>query len=170
LGNPAYIFLGHIRVPVPLSYILKPLALLFAIFLTRTNHEQTRTSSSTPLLFWLAHTVGLLIWGRTLIAIHSENVSNIVIPLALRSAVTMFGLFSFTLELLAPKFDPDSNKANDKTHVQSLLISTNIFGKWSFDYLPPILKKGAKEYITDKDLPSLIKPQNCVRLDAALAK
>jgi ATP-binding cassette subfamily C (CFTR/MRP) protein 1 len=148
--------------------------LLSAIFLTRTNHEQTRTSSSTLLLFWPAYTVGLLIWGRTLIAIHSENVSNIIIPLALRSAVAAFGLFSFTLELHAPKFEPGSNEAIGKTHVENPLISANIFGRWSFGYMTPMLKKGAREYITDKDLPSLFKQDQaaelCQSLNAALAK
>ena len=93
-----------------------------------------------------------------------------VIPLALRSTVAAFELFSFTLELLAPKFEPDSDESIGKTHVENPLISANIFSRWLFGYVTPILKKGAKEYITDKDLPSLIKPPNWVWLDAALAK
>jgi len=174
LANLSYIVFGHVRVPVLQSYILEPLALLPAIFLTHTNHKQTRTSSSTLLLFWPAYVVALLIWGRTLVATHSENVSDVIALLALRSAVTVFGLFSFALELLAPKFEPDLCGEIDETHVENPLISANIFSRWSFGYMTPLLKKGAKEYITDKDLPSLLKRDQAAelgqRLTAALAK
>ena len=86
----------------------------------------------------------------------------------------MFGLFSFALELLAPKFEPDLCGEIDETHVENPLISANIFSRWSFGYMTPLLKKGAKEYITDKDLPSLLKRDQAAelgqRLTAALAK
>lgn len=156
------------------SYALEPLALLPAIFLTQTNHTRTRTSSSTLLLFWPAYTVALLVWGRTLITTHSENVSDVIVLLALRSAVAVFGLFSFALELLAPKFEPNLDEEMDETCVENPLISANIFSRWSFGYLTPMLKKGNKEYITDKDLPSLLKHDQASelsqRLNAALAK
>ena len=174
LANLAYIVFGHIRVPVLQSYILEPLALLPAIFLTHTNHTRTRTSSSTLLLFWPTYTAALLVWGRTVIATHSENLSNVIVPLALRSAVLVFGLFSFALELLAPKFEPGLDGEIDETHVENPLISANIFSRWSFGYMTPMLEKGAKDYITDKDLPSLLKQEQATelgqRLTAALAK
>jgi len=174
LANLSYIVFGHVRVPVLQSYILEPLALVPAIFLTHTNHKQNRTSSSALLLFWPAYVVALLIWGRTLVTTHSENVSDVITLLALRSAVTVFGLFSFALELLAPKFEPDLCGEIDETHVENPLISANIFSRWSFGYMTPLLRKGAKEYITDKDLPSLLKRDQATelgqRLTAALAK
>lgn len=174
LANLAYIVFGHVRVPVLQSYILEPLALLPAIFLTHTNHTRTRTSSSILLLFWPTYIVALLVWGRTVIATHSENLSNVIIPLALRSAVVVFGLFSFALELFAPKFEPNFDEEIDETHVENPLVSANIFSRWSFGYMTPILEKGAKEYITDKDLPSLLKQEQATelgqRLTAALAK
>jgi ATP-binding cassette subfamily C (CFTR/MRP) protein 1 len=174
LANLAYIVFGHVRVPVLQSYILEPLALLPAIFLTHANHKRSRTSSSTLLLFWPAYITALLVWGRTLVATHSEDVSNVIVLLALRSAVTVFGLFSFALELLAPKFEPDLNEEVDETQVENPFISANIFSRWSFSYMTPLLKKGTKEYITDKDLPSLLKQDQAAelsqRLTAALAK
>lgn len=174
LANLVYIVFGHIRVPVLQFYILEPLALLPAIFLTRANHTQTRTSASTLLLFWPTYTVALLIWGRTLVTTHSENVSNVIVLLALRSAVAVFGLFSFALELIAPKLEPDLSEEIDETHVESPLISANIFSRWSFGYMTPMLKKGTKEYISDKDLPSLLKQDQAAelgqKLTAALAK
>ena len=173
LANIAYIVFGHVHVPVLQSYILEPLALLPAILLTHKNHTQTRTSSSTLLLFWPTYIIALLIWGRTLITTHSENPSDVIVLLALRSAVVMFGLFSFALELFAPKFEPDLDEI-DETHVDNPLISANIFSRWSFGYMTPMLEKGAKEYITDKDLPSLLKQDQAAelgqRLNAALAK
>ena len=174
LANLFYLVFGHIRVSVLHFYILEPLALLLAIFLTHANHHKTRTSSSTLLLFWPTYIVALLIWGRTLLAIHSQNVSDIIVPLALRSAVAVFGLFSFALELFAPKFEPDLDGAIDETHVENPRLSANIFSRWSFSYMTPMLKKGAKEYITDKDLPSLKREDQAAelsqRLTAALAK
>ena len=86
----------------------------------------------------------------------------------------MFGFFSFALELLAPKFEPDLNDEVDETQVENPLISANIFSRWSFSYMTPLLKKGTKEYITDKDLPSLLKQDQAAelsqRLNTALAK
>ena len=86
----------------------------------------------------------------------------------------MFGLFSFALELLAPKFEPDLGEEVDETQVENPFTSANIFSRWTFDYMTPLLKKGSKEYITDKDLPSLLKQDQAAelgqRLTAALAK
>lgn len=126
------------------------------------------------MLFWPTYPAALLIWGRTLIATHSENVSGIIVPLALRSAVLVFGLFSFGLELFAPKFEPDLNEEIDEGYVEDPLTSANIFSRWSFSYMTPMLEKGTKEYITDKDLPSLLKENQAnelgQRLTVALAK
>jgi len=86
----------------------------------------------------------------------------------------VFGLFSFALELLAPKFEPDLCEEIDETHVENPLISANIFSRWSFGYMTPLLRRGKKEYITDKDLPSLLKQDQATelaqKLTAALAK
>ena len=172
--NLVYIIFSRARVPVLQSYILEPLALLPAIFLTRTNHKQTRTSSSTLLLFWPTYTIALLVWGRTLAVTHSENLGDVIVPLTLRFTVVVFGLFSFTLELLAPKFEPDLDKEIDEADVENPLVSANIFSRWSFGYMTPMLEKGTKEYITDKDLPSLLKQNRAAeqgqRLIAALSK
>ena len=165
---------GHIRVPLLLPYILEPLALLSAIFLTHANHKRSRTSSSTLLLFWPTYTTALLVWARTLIYVYSENVGDVIVPLALRSAVVLFGLFSFALELIAPKFGPDLGRDVDETDVENPLLSANVFSRWSFSYMTPLLEKGAKEYITDKDLPSLLKQDQAAelsqKLTAGLAK
>ncbi|KAF9779193.1 metal resistance protein YCF1 [Thelephora terrestris] len=168
LANIAFVAFGHIRVPVFQSYILEPLALLPAIFLTHANHKRTRTSSSTLLLFWPTYTVALLIWGRTLATIYSGNISDIIVPLALHFGVLLFGLFSFALELIAPKFELDIDDEVDETHVENPVISANIFSRWSFGYMTPTLKKGAKDYITDKDLPSLLKEDQAAELGQKL--
>lgn len=174
MANLVYIISGHFHVPVFQSYILEPLALLPAIFLTHTNHTQTRTSSSTLLLFWPAYIIALLAWARTLTTIHAQDVSDIIVLLALRAAVAMFGIFSFVIELFAPKFEPDLNEEIDETLVENPFISANIFSRWSFGYITPMLEKGSKDYITEKDLPSLLKEDQAAelgqRLTAALAK
>ena len=86
----------------------------------------------------------------------------------------MFGIFSFVIELFAPKFEPDLNEEIDETLVENPFISANIFSRWSFGYITPMLEKGSKDYITEKDLPSLLKEDQAAelgqRLTAALAK
>lgn len=174
LANLAYIISSHVHVPVLQSYILEPLALLPAIFLTHANHKQTRTSSSTLLLFWPIYTIALLVWGRTVLATHSGNLRDGIIPLTLRSVVVVFGLLSFVLELFAPKFEPGFDEEIDETDIENPIISANIFTRWSFSYMTPMLEKGSKDYITDKDLPSLLKQDRAAqlgrRLTVALAK
>ena len=86
----------------------------------------------------------------------------------------LFGLFSFALELIAPKFGPDLGRDIDETDVENPLLSANVFSRWSFSYMTPLLEKGAKEYITDNDLPSLLKQDQAAelsqKLTAGLAK
>ena len=78
------------------------------------------------------------------------------------------------LELFAPKFEPGLDEEVDETNVENPRLTANIFSRWSFGYVTPLLKKGAKEYITDKDLPSLLKHDQAAelgqRLNAALTK
>ena len=76
--------------------------------------------------------------------------------------------------MLAPKFEPDLDEEFDETHVENPFTSANVFSRWSFGYMTPMLEKGAKEYITDKDLPSLLKQDQAAelgqKLTAALTK
>ena len=99
---------------------------------------------------------------------------GVIVPLTLRSAVVLFGLFSFALELIAPEFGPDLGRDVDETDVANPLLSANVSSRWSFSHMTPMLEKGSKEYITDKDLPSLLKQDQAAelsqKLTAALAK
>lgn len=173
LENLIYVVLDHTRVPVFQSYILEPLALLPTIFLTHINHKQTRTSSSTLLLFWPAYAVAVSIWGRTIVTVHSENLNDFLVPLSMRFGVVVFGLLSFAFELVAPKFELHIGEEIE-AHAENPFLSAHIFSRWTFGYITPMLKKGSKKYITDRDLPSLLKQDRATelgqRLAAALAK
>lgn len=174
LENLIYVVLDHTRVPVFQSYILEPLALLPTIPLAHINHKQTRTSSSILLLFWPTYAVAVFIWGRTIVTVYSENLNDFLVPLSMRFGVVVFGLLSFAFELVAPEFKPHIGEETGDAHVENPILSANIFSRWTFGYMTPMLKKGSKKFITDRDLPSLLKQDQATelgqRLTAALAK
>lgn len=174
LENLVYVVLDHTRVPVFQSYILEPLALLPTIFLAHINHKQTRTSSSTLLFFWPTYAVAVSIWGRTIITVYSEDLNSFLVPLSMRFGVVVFGLLSFVFELVAPKFEQHIGEEVDEAHVENPILSANIFSRWTFSYMTPMLKKGSKKHIADRDLPSLPEQDRATelgqRLTAALAK
>ena len=43
-----------------------------------------------------------------------------------------------------------------KGHVESPLLTANVFSIWTFSWMSGLMKKGAKSYITEDDLPSLV--------------
>lgn len=154
-ANLVFVYLEHVPVPVLQSYILEIVALAATIPLTYLTHMRTRTSSSVLLLFWPSYTVAFAIWARTLTATASP--SQVLILLALKSAVTTLGIASFALECLAPEQVQASKHENP-------IITANIFSRWTFGWMTPLMKKGALEYITEHDLPNLPSQDESAKL------
>lgn len=161
--NLGILIFNHVSVPLIQSYILEPLALFASGFLVYTNHTRTATSSSTSLLFWPLYIFGLIIWGRTLLLTH-PHASHVQVLLALRCAVAGLGLGYFALELIAPEFEPGPDDEVDSGHVANPIVTANIFSKWTFMYMTPLMKKGSSTIITEEDLPSLVKSDQAIEL------
>ncbi|EMD38835.1 hypothetical protein CERSUDRAFT_92869 [Gelatoporia subvermispora B] len=149
-------------------YALEAVALFVAPLLTSLNHYRTRTSSTLLLLFWPTYVVGLLIWGRTALV---SAPSSLLVVASLKGAVVVFGLASFLLECLGSEFTPeDCPESHVKGHVESPLLTANVFSVWTFSWMSGLMKKGAKQYITEEDLPSLVPKDEAENLGLKLQK
>ncbi|KAF9457511.1 multidrug resistance-associated ABC transporter [Collybia nuda] len=157
-------------VPVIQSYILEPVSLAAATALTYFNHTRTRRSSSLLLIFWPLYLVGLSIWIRTILARDFEYYRFI---LTLKASVAGLGLITFGIEAMGPEYDTIPS-LGDKVHMENPVITANIFSIWSFGWMTPLMKKGAAQFITEDDLPSLRPSDESGELgrdlDKALAK
>ena len=153
-ANLILILAARRRVAFLPSYALEIGALLAAPFLSWQNHYRTRTSSSLLLLFWPVYAAAVIVWSRTALTI-SPNGSH---PVVFGKGVVAFcGLAAFALECLGPEFTPEDGPGQFvKGHVESPLLTANIFSKWSFGWMNKLMKKGATEYITENDLPGLV--------------
>jgi ATP-binding cassette subfamily C (CFTR/MRP) protein 1 len=156
-----FVFMLHIPVAILLPYVLEVLALAASIPLTYLTHERSRTSSSILLLFWPAYTVAFLIRARTLFStLNSPELLPVLIP---KCAVVVLGLASFGLECLGPEhIDPFGH--------ENPIVTANIFSRWTFGWMTPLMKKGATEYITEDDLPSLLSQNESAKLGNDLKK
>ena len=158
--NLTFVLLHRKRVAVLGSYILEPLALLFAALLTRLNHWRTRSSSTILLLFWPCYTVAVAIWTRSYV--QDALPVDPFVP-RLKWIVVLLGLSSLALEC----FSPDDSPASVEEHPT---IRANIYSKWSFAWLTPLLNKGAKTFIIEDDLPSLAPNDESERLGDRLER
>ncbi|KAF8892115.1 multidrug resistance-associated ABC transporter [Infundibulicybe gibba] len=164
LANFSLIVYHQNPVPVLQSYLLETIALGSAIFLTYFNHTRTRTSSALLLLFWPLYTIALAMWTRT--SLSRDTNDRIII--ALKLTVDGLGMLSFALECLGP--EPNVHGTDEQKHMESPVITANIFSLWSFGWMTPLMKKGASQYITEDDLPSLKPSDESHKLGADLQK
>ncbi|KAI0788813.1 metal resistance protein YCF1 [Abortiporus biennis] len=153
-ANLTFILATRRHVPLIQYYILELTALIVAPVLTYLNHHRARVSSSLLLLFWPLYSVAFLIWTRTII---SSNFSPYKVILPIRACTVALGLTAFALECFGPEFSLDDvPHPPEKGHVESPLLTANIFSIWSFAWMSTLMKKGASRVITEDDLPSLI--------------
>ena len=159
-------FVTHRPVAVIQSYVLEVIALLVAPALTYYNHYRSRSSSTTLLLFWPLYVACTVVWCRT-VAVTSLHA--FVPVLALKCTVAGLGLVSLGLESLGVEFSPeDKPPTPDKGHIESPLLTANIFSVWTFSWMSDLMKKGAKAYITEDDLPSLVPKDEAANLGRKL--
>ncbi|TBU30707.1 metal resistance protein YCF1 [Dichomitus squalens] len=150
------------------SYALEIASLSCALILSWQNHYRARTSSSLLLLFWPVYAAATIVWARTSLTISPNGALPVVIG---RGVVAIFGLVAFALECLGPEFSPeDSPEPLVKGHVESPLLTANIFSKWCFSWMNKLMKKGATEYITENDLPGLVPSDEASALGSRLVK
>ncbi|KAJ6621301.1 metal resistance protein YCF1 [Mycena sp. CBHHK59/15] len=158
------ILAGKLSVPVLESYVLEALALLGSVFLTYFNHTRQRKSSSMLLIFWPMYVASLAIWGRSVVLRDSTYYDFV---LALKCGVACLGSTSFILECFGPEIGmPEDEKSN----LESPVLTANIFSIWSFGWMTALMAKGASQYITEDDLPSLVPSDASENLGNRLEK
>jgi len=147
------------------SLVLEAVAFLLLPLLTYLSHTRTRRSSTTVLLFWLAYFPALLIWTRTAILdiTHARNSAVLV----LRWSIGGLGVVAFALECLGPEFraEPDDKP---RSNPESPLLTANIFSVWTFGWLTPLMRKGARQFVTEDDLPELVPADEAVNVGQKL--
>ncbi|PCH44281.1 multidrug resistance-associated ABC transporter [Wolfiporia cocos MD-104 SS10] len=153
------------HVAVIQSYVLEVIALLLAPVLTSLNHRRARSSSTVLLLFWPLYVLGLLVWARTVL----ETETDFVPVLSLKGAVAAFGIVALILECFGTEFTAeDRSVSENKEHVESPLLTANVFSVWTFSWMSALMKKGASTYVTEEDLPSLLPKDESANLGRRL--
>lgn len=149
------------------SLVIETVAFLVLPLLTYLSHTRTRRSSTIALLFWLAYFPALLIWTHTaLLDITRARNPDV---LALRWSIGGLGVVAFALECLGPEFraEPDDKP---RSNPESPLLTANIFSVWTFGWLTSLMKKGARQFITEDDLPELVPADEAVNLGQKLQR
>ena len=159
LVNLGIAFIYPRRIYFVPSSILEAVAFIVLPLLTYLSHTRTRRSSTIALLFWLAYFPALLIWTRTAL-LDITRARNPAV-LALRWSIGGLGVVAFALECLGPEFraEPDDKP---RSNSESPLLTANIFSVWTFGWVTPLMKKGAREFITEDDLPELVPADEAV--------
>jgi ATP-binding cassette, subfamily C (CFTR/MRP), member 1 len=146
---------------------LEVTAFLVLPLLTHQNHTRTRRSSTITLLFWLAYFSALLIASRTTLEIARPHLPPI---LTLRWVIGGLGIIAFALECLGPEFRAEPADDKPRLNPESPLLTANIFSVWTFGWLTSLMKKGAKQYIIEDDLPELIPEDEATMLGQTLQR
>lgn len=89
------------------------------------------------------------------------NPADVFPILALKIAVVVLGLASMALECLGPEHSMPSGHENP-------IMTANIYSRWTFGWMTPLMKKGASEYITENDLPPLLPTDESTKLANSL--
>ena len=98
---------------------------------------------------------------RTILATRQGN--DILSVVALKSTVGALGFLAFILECQGPE-------SLGKGGHENPLVTANIFSRWTFSWMTPLMKKGALEFITENDLPSLLPKDESAKLSEDLQR
>lgn len=156
-----FIVIRKVSVPVREAYILEVLALAVSIILTYVTHERTRSSSSLLLLFWPAYTIGIIIWARTVVT--TRESSDAFSVLAPKCVLCALGFIDVVLECMGPESTDPSGHENP-------IVTANVYSRWTFQWMTPLMKKGALRYIDEDDLPTLLPKDESAKLTDDLKK
>ncbi|THH19236.1 hypothetical protein EW146_g1884 [Bondarzewia mesenterica] len=162
LANLILILALHQPVAIFQTYILEVLALNAASLLTYFNHTRTRTSSTILLLFWPVYLLILTIWSRTVVL---KGLPNLRLTFVLKWATAGLGLFAFALECLGPEYRRKALvEETGRAIGEHPLVTANIFSKWNFGWMTPLMKKGVTQFITENELPPLLSADESANL------
>lgn len=155
-----------LSVPLPSSYILELITFVLAPVLTYLSHTRIRTSSTPLLLFWPAYLCGIFLWSRTLVVY--TGVGPLRAVLALRCALAGLGLSAFAIEYVGPEWESDLKSKVEGGPKESEIVIANVYQRWTFSWLTTLMRKGAKAYVTEEDLPALVPTDEAARLGDVL--
>jgi ATP-binding cassette, subfamily C (CFTR/MRP), member 1 len=144
--------------PLIWSDVLEPFALAALAFLTFYNHQRTRRSSTIALLFWPMYTIEFLFLVQT---VFIKDASILTLHFLLKCAVPLLGIVSLVLECLG------TEEAENTEHP---IVTANVYSRWFFTYVTPLLKRGASQYITEADLLPLTPKNDCENLGIKLQR
>lgn len=86
----------------------------------------------------------------------------------------MFGIAAFAVEYLGPEIGQAISLDEAEVIREHPSITANVFSIWTFGWMTPLMKRGATQFITETDLPSLPPKEEVSnlgnRLNAALEK
>ncbi|KAK0432840.1 P-loop containing nucleoside triphosphate hydrolase protein [Armillaria borealis] len=162
VANLLYAVYARISVPVFQSYIFESLSLAAAVVLTFFNHTRARNSSTILLIYWPLHSLVYAIWTRTVL---TNGFNHILFMF--KSIIAGLGVLSSLLECVGPEWGLEE-KISEGMHAENPIITANIFSRWFFMWMTPLMKKGASEYISENDLPSLRPEDASERLGQTL--
>jgi hypothetical protein len=66
--------------------------------------------------------------------------------LILKAITLLLGLASFALECLGTEFNKEAIPGTEKSHLEHPVLTANIFSIWSFGWMTPLMKKGARYF------------------------
>ncbi|SJL03580.1 related to YCF1-Vacuolar ABC transporter responsible for vacuolar sequestration of glutathione-S-conjugates [Armillaria ostoyae] len=162
VANLLYAVYARISVPVFQSYIFESLSLAAAVVLTFFNHTRARNSSTILLIYWPLHSLVYAIWTRTVL---TNGFNHILFTF--KSIIAGLGVLSSLLECVGPEWGSEE-KISEGMHAENPIITANVFSRWFFMWMTPLMKKGASEYISENDLPSLRPEDASERLGQTL--
>lgn len=118
-------------------------------------------------MFWPFYLIASLVWARTS---WTANAEAFRIVFYLKGATLLFGLISLWIECLGSTFGPEDIPENvhGDGHVESPLLTANLFSICTFGWMSTLMKKGAQTFITEEDLPSLVPQDESANLGKRL--
>jgi ATP-binding cassette subfamily C (CFTR/MRP) protein 1 len=150
--------------------VLQTLALLLAAALTSQEHLKTRISSTILLLFYpvyfLQEAIRLRSW-----AIAQEPRDFLLF--GIRVAISVLTLIAYSLECQSPGLK-DGAIHLGMPEKESPLATANVYSRWIFEWITPLMKLGARKFITEDDLDGLLSRDASAelgrKLDSAMKK
>ncbi|KIJ55549.1 hypothetical protein M422DRAFT_199806 [Sphaerobolus stellatus SS14] len=161
------VFTNKVRWPLPTT-ILSVVAYLSTPLLTYFNHTRTPCSSSILLLFWPNYIFAFLVWLRSILAAHLLSKSDVTVWL--QGAAAVLGFAAFWLEFAGVAFKSEDDYEEIGTVGENPFLTANIYSRWSFAWMTPLMKLGRKKYLTEEDMYALLPQDEAERLGDRLGQ
>ena len=161
----AFLFLGHeqsLDTLAILNMVLQALSFLIALALTAQEHRKSRVSSTILLLFYPLHLILSVIRLRTSVISHQNRdfiffVLNIAAPLLI--------CIAYVVECLSPDIKDSAIQLDMLENIkESPLATANIYSRWTFGWITPLMKLGVSKYVTEDDLDNLLTGDTSAQL------